>query len=100
VTALALVYVVAVWAIVTGALEIAAWICLRRHIRDEWWLGPSGVLSVAFGRLLVVAPTAGALAMTPWLGAYAIVFGVLLGALAVRLGRFRTEERAPMARAA
>ena len=58
-TALVLVYIIAIWAIVTGVLEIVAAIRLRDVIRNEWWLVASGVLSVIFGLLLVVAPGRG-----------------------------------------
>jgi uncharacterized membrane protein HdeD (DUF308 family) len=72
-------------ALLTGALEIAAAIRLRKVIRNEWLLALSGVLSVALGVLLVLAPGPGALALVIWIGAYALVFGVLLVALGIRL---------------
>ena len=85
ITALALVYVIAAWAVLTGALEVAAAVRLRRHISGEWLLILSGVASLLFGFLLAIAPLAGALVIALWVGAYALVFGVLLVALGFRL---------------
>lgn len=85
ITALALLIVIAAWAIVTGALEIAAAIRLRRVVRGEWMLALAGVLSIIFGILLLMRPGVGALALVWWIGAYAIVFGALLIALGIRL---------------
>src|SRR5262249_2241958 len=100
-TAVALLYIIAAWAIVTGVLEVVAAVRLRRQITGEWWLAISGVLSVGLGVLIVVAPAAGALAIVLWIGAYAIVFGALLLALAFRLRRAQSELRdVPYARAA
>ena len=99
-TALALVYLIAAWAIVTGVLEIVAAVRLRRQIDNEWWLGLSGALSVVFGVLLMAAPGAGALAMVFWIGAYAILFGALLVGLAFRLRSVRSRIEPRMARAA
>ena len=80
-----LIYMVAAWAIVTGVLEIAAAFRLRRHVRGEWLLVLAGIASVIFGILVFVAPIAGALVIALWLGAYALLFGILLIALSFRL---------------
>jgi uncharacterized membrane protein HdeD (DUF308 family) len=85
-TALALLYLIAAWAIVTGIMEIAAAIRLRREMVGEWALILGGALSVLFGVLLVVIPArAGLLSLTWLIGAYAVVFGVLLVILAFRV---------------
>jgi uncharacterized membrane protein HdeD (DUF308 family)/sporulation protein YlmC with PRC-barrel domain len=85
-TALALLYFIAAWAIVTGILEIAAAVRLRREIAGEWALGLSGLLSLLFGVLLVVIPApAGILSLLWLIGVYAIAFGVVLLVLAFRV---------------
>jgi len=84
-TGLVLLYVIATWAIVTGVVEIALAIDLRRVITNEWRLGLAGLLSIAFGVALFVSPGAGALAVVWLIAAYAMVFGVLLVALGVKL---------------
>jgi uncharacterized membrane protein HdeD (DUF308 family) len=85
ITAAALVFIIAAWAIVTGVLEIAAAIRLRHVITGEWALIAMGALSVLFGLLIMTAPVTGALVITFWIGAYALVFGVLMLILAFRM---------------
>jgi len=94
--ALALLYLIAAWAVVTGVLEIVAAIQLRQVIENEWLLGLGGLASVAFGVILALQPSAGALAMIWLIGAYALVFGVLLIALGFRLRSLgqQVDERA------
>jgi uncharacterized membrane protein HdeD (DUF308 family) len=85
ITALALVYIIAAWAIVTGIFEIAAAVRLRRYIKGEWLLILLGIVSVAFGVLLVASPLMGALVIAIWLGVYALIFGTMLVGLGLRL---------------
>jgi len=85
VTALVLLWFIAAWAIVLGVFQVIGAIRLRKEIDNEWTLVLGGVLSVLFGLVLLVAPGAGAVALIWVIGAYAIVFGVLLVALSLRL---------------
>jgi uncharacterized membrane protein HdeD (DUF308 family) len=89
ITALALLWVIAAWAVLTGVLEIAAAVRLRRELRHEWLLVLSGALSVLFGIVLVVWPAAGALTLVVLIGVAALVFGVTLLMLGLRLRQQR-----------
>jgi uncharacterized membrane protein HdeD (DUF308 family) len=77
-TAIALLYLVAAWAVVTGIAEIATAIRLRQEIRGEWALILGGIISVLFGLILAVLPAVGILSLIWLVGAYAVAFGVLL----------------------
>ena|SRR5580704_17895341 len=85
ITALALVFVIAAWAIVTGVFELVAAVRLRKYVTGEWLLALGGIASIAFGVLIIIAPLAGALVIALWVGAYTLVFGVLMIALGFRL---------------
>jgi uncharacterized membrane protein HdeD (DUF308 family) len=76
--AVALLYLVAAWAVVTGLMQIATAIRLRQEVRGEWALILGGILSVLFGLLLAVLPGVGILSLIWLIGAYAVAFGVLL----------------------
>ena len=85
ITALALVYVIAAWAIITGIVEIVAAVDLRKQIQNEWLLGLAGALSIVFGIIVAFEPDAGALAVVWTVGAYALLFGITLVVLAFRV---------------
>jgi uncharacterized membrane protein HdeD (DUF308 family) len=83
--ALALTYLVAAWALVTGAFEIAAAVRLRRVISGEWLLLIAGLLSIVLAVFVALFPGTGALLLVWWLGAYAFAYGVVSLVLALRV---------------
>ena len=86
VTALALLYVIAVWAIVRGVFEIIAAFHLRRELSNEWLLALNGVLTALLGVvLIIIAPGARVLAVLWLIGSVALVAGILMIALGFRL---------------
>ncbi len=93
-TALALLYLIAAWAIITGIFEIIAAVRLREEIEGEFWLGLGGLLSLIFGILLVLMPGPGALAVVWLIAGYAIAFGVLLVILGFRVRQAPAIDRA------
>lgn len=95
ITALGLLFYIAIWAIVTGVLEIVAAIRLRKEISHEWLLLLSGLASIIFGGLLVARPGVGALAVLWLIGVYAVVFGILLLILAFRSRTFASSATQP-----
>jgi uncharacterized membrane protein HdeD (DUF308 family) len=98
-TAFALLMLASAWSIVTGLFRIAAAIRLRREIEGEWLLILNGVLSVAFGVVIALFPGPGLVTVVWLVGFYAIVFGVILIALAFRLRSHGARHPARAARA-
>ena len=91
ITAFAFVILIGVWAVISGALMLGAALTLKLD-HGRWWLALGAIASIIFGILLLVAPVAGAVVLTWWIGAYAIVFGVMLLVLAFQL-HGKKEER-------
>jgi uncharacterized membrane protein HdeD (DUF308 family) len=89
ITTFALLYVIAAWALAHGVLEIIAAFELRKAIEGEWLLALSGLASIVFAILLIAFPGEGALVIVYWIGAGAIVLGVLLVTLGLRLRGLR-----------
>jgi uncharacterized membrane protein HdeD (DUF308 family) len=85
VTAIVLIFFIGGWAIAHGVFEIVGAIRLRKEIDNEWWLILAGALSVIFGLLVIAAPGVGALTFIWVIGAYSIVFGIMLVGLSLRL---------------
>lgn len=85
VTTLVLLWLIAVWALLVGVLEIVAAIVWRREITFEWLLAIAGVLSAIFGIALMAWPERSAVALVFLIGAFAVGYGVLLVASGLRL---------------
>jgi uncharacterized membrane protein HdeD (DUF308 family) len=85
ITALVLLFYMAAWAIVSGALRIALAVRLRHEIAGEWTLGLSGLASIVFGVLIMAAPGAGALAVLWLIGLWALVAGGALVLLSFKV---------------
>lgn len=100
ITALAWVYLIAAWALITGVLEIVAAVRLRKEIKGEWLLAVSGGFSVLLGILLAIAPGPGAIALVWYLGTFAMLFGVLMVALSFRVRSRQKEIRSQRAHVA
>jgi uncharacterized membrane protein HdeD (DUF308 family) len=88
ITAIGLLYLIAMWAILTGIFKIVAAMRLRRHIIGEWLLLLSGAASVVCGLLLFFMHGSGALAVLFWIGTYAVTIGLFLVVVAIRLRRW------------
>lgn len=99
-TTLALLYLIAAWALVIGTLELAAAIRLRKVIMGEWLLALGGIAAIGFGIFLLLFPQAGVLAVVLWIGVYALIAGVLLLALGFRLRAWGRSQRSQSARGA
>ena len=84
ITLIALIWIVAILAIVSGVLMLCAAFTLKLD-HGRWWLALGGIASVIFGILLVIEPLIGAVVLTLWIGAYALVFGIFLLILAFHL---------------
>jgi uncharacterized membrane protein HdeD (DUF308 family) len=79
-------------AILTGVLDIAMAVRMRRALSGHWLLLLGGALSVLFGVLVIAVPGAGALALVWLISFYAIFTGALLFALGWRTRRALRQE--------
>ena len=84
-TAISLLWVLAIWIIVAGSMQIGAAIRLRKEVQGEWMWILSGILMVLLGVVFFVRPGAGILSVTWLLATLAIVWGILLVMLSFRL---------------
>ena len=85
VTAMSLLYIVAIWALATGLFQVVTAIALRREIDGEFWMAIGGIASIVFGGLLIAFPGEGLISLVWLVGIWAAVFGVSSLGLAHRL---------------
>jgi len=82
---IAFVYFFAAWAIITGVLEVAAAVQLRKELKNEVLLILSGILSVVFGILALFYPTTSAIVILYIIAIYEFIFGLDLFILGFRM---------------
>jgi uncharacterized membrane protein HdeD (DUF308 family) len=98
ITAVALIFFIAAWSLATGVLEIAVAIRLRKEIQGEGWMILSGIASIVFAVLVMFFPGAGALGLLWLIAAYAIIFGVMLVILGIKLRGHRSRSKGATAK--
>jgi uncharacterized membrane protein HdeD (DUF308 family) len=87
VTVVVLTDLLAIWAIVSGVLQMTTAIGLRKSIQGEGWMALGGILSIILGIVLFINPVQGGIAITWLMGIYAILFGIISIILAFRVRR-------------
>jgi uncharacterized membrane protein HdeD (DUF308 family) len=86
VTALALLFLIAFWAILLGVGEIGGAFASRQRGSNAWgWTLAAGVLNIVFGVLLLIWPASGILTLVWLVGIFALAGGVALILLAFRV---------------
>ncbi|CUI03615.1 HdeD family acid-resistance protein [Massilia antarctica] len=86
ITLLTLILLMGANALVSGVLDIVIAIRVRKFIRGEWLLLLSGVASIVFGLIALLFPLgAGAVMLATIVGVYALISGVLLLSLSLRV---------------
>lgn len=98
ITSLALLYIVATWALLTGALLLGSALTGPRF-EPTWLMVLDGIVSVIFGVALIASPGSGILAIVWTLGVFATISGVGMVIAAIRMRRDVTElKSSPLGR--
>ena len=85
ITSMALLWVIAAWAILSGIFQIMSGIEIRKAVEGEWVLYVGGALAILFGLMLFFRPGAGALSVVWLIGTFMILFGILQVILSFKL---------------
>jgi uncharacterized membrane protein HdeD (DUF308 family) len=95
-SATALLYAIAIWAIAAGVIEVVAAFALPISGTRTVLLAVSGIVLAAFGVVMFVEPGDGAVALLALVAAFALVRGTFDVALAVELRRVLGELKKRM----
>jgi len=87
ITAVALVVIVAIWAIAFGVLEMFAASGASETAGTRAWFVVAGLLSIAFGLVLVGRPDVGAVSLAVIYGIFSLAFGITAIVLGVEARR-------------
>ena len=85
ISAITLVCFFAFWSFFAGIMEMIRAVSMRKQKRKEGWYVISGILSVLVVILLVLDPLSGSVTLAMIFGAYALIIGLSLVSLAIRL---------------
>jgi uncharacterized membrane protein HdeD (DUF308 family) len=84
-TAVALFYLIAIWAIILGVVELIATVRYSNQLESEWAFVLSGLLFIGFGVIVIGWPKIGAVAVLALIATAAILRGVTLILVGARL---------------
>ena len=87
ITAVALVVIVAIWAIAFGVLELFAAFGAGETAGTRAWFVVAGLVSIAFGLVLVGRPDVGAVSLAVIYGIFSLAFGITEIVLGVQARR-------------
>jgi uncharacterized membrane protein HdeD (DUF308 family) len=76
ITALAFLFLIASWAILTGILELVAPLAFPMSFGRGLLSALSGIVSIVFGVVIAARPASGLLTVVWLIGIYAIIIGV------------------------
>ena len=91
VTAEIFVFVLALWVVVIGIIQIISAVNLKEIMQNWWILLFSGVLSLFLGLLILTHPLRGTLTLVSSMGLFIIIFGILLLVISGKLKNLHTE---------
>ena len=88
-TSLVVLYIIAIWAIVSGVIEVIA--AFSFPVRDwaVWLLAAGGLVSVVFGIALISSPGSGVVGLAWLIGLYALFIGLLHVAVGFKMRTFK-----------
>jgi uncharacterized membrane protein HdeD (DUF308 family) len=87
ITSPGLLYLVVIWALVLGILEIFIAFWTRTIVRESWLTFINGIFALLFGLVLLIQPATGAMASVRVIVLYALILGTMEVTRAVRIGR-------------
>jgi uncharacterized membrane protein HdeD (DUF308 family) len=93
ISAQALLYVVAAWALAIGVLMLGTAVQAPLEWPAKLLLALNGIISGAFGAVMFIEPDAGSVAIVALIAAYVIVIGVMQVGFALELRKLVTDVR-------
>jgi len=87
ITSLGLLYLVVIWALILGILEVLTAFWTRASARESWLTFINGLFALLFGLVLLIQPATGAMASVRVIVLYALILGTMQVTRAVRIGR-------------